>query len=420
MENEIVEPENICANCCEHSSTLTDTDRGSICDTCKSELYYTCDCCQNLVDQDDANYQDDLIYCESCFDDTFSNCDDCGSTHRSDALEYVNGSSVCGSCLENNYTSCQSCDEYTHSDYSYYCSDCDEGSFCETCYNSHRSDCTTNNDIEDLLSHGENLEYEGSDAIADYHPSVEWENKIDRLDPKSRSLFGVELEIEASDCVHDVAKKTGELLKGKMIACHDGSLSDGFEIVFTPHKKESFRKLNLYKVLPQLTKLGARSHDTSTCGLHVHIDRCPWFKSHINKRSFIPVKAYHTNADLYQGFFMVLKEDILKMSRRKSFEVCESYCRFQRSNHQRYCMVNLSNSETIEVRVWKGTLNHTTLKACVSFTLAVKDFLMIHSKTLVISGNEERLKTAFHNWLKSDPEYASLVKYLTAKKLFNF
>ena len=54
----------------------------------------------------------------------------------------------------------------------------------------------------------------------------------------------------------------------------DGSLEDGFEIVSHPMTLEYHaEEMNWKELLREAVSMGYRSHQTSTCGLHVHVNR---------------------------------------------------------------------------------------------------------------------------------------------------
>jgi hypothetical protein len=307
-----------------------------------------------------------------------------------------------------NYSYCDDCGELTHQDDIQHCGDCSH-TWCSDC-----SPCSCNDDSNkiDLYEHGRDLARLGARAIADYHPPVNWAFKSDKLDYRNAPYFGVELEIECQDR-NISARKVGELLKGNMIATHDGSLDNGFEIVFTPFKYQAFRKLNFKHILKEISKTGATSHDSGTCGYHIHIEKKAWF----NKR-IIYKGNYYYNSDLYQRFYNLLAPDIIKLSRRTDDQI-SNYCAFNTSRGSRYSAVNLCPDETIEVRIWRGTLNPKRFKANLQFTLAVYDFLQQHSKALLFQ-NPDVLKARFCDWLAINPEYQALVRYCKNKRILGF
>lgn len=398
----------ICSKC-----SKEDDDNNQICEDCYIENYGKCEACNTTHKTDDLLFFNDSLYCEDCYHEYVGTCEDCSEQFDIDSLTRVsNDSLVCRSCLSNNYFECSGCNEYFSYDDACECRGCSER-LCDSCLDEHESNCSDVEEEIELYSHGENLKNNGEDAISDYHPEIEWEKKTHKIDSKYAHFFGVELEIETGENTDSVAKQVGKHLAGNVLCSHDGSLTKGFEIIFTPHKREAFRRLELTKKLADFSALGARSHDTSTCGLHVHIERKDWF--YLSS----PIKPSLNNADLYQKFYLVLKDEILKFCRR-SERALEIYCTFRESRFERMSMVNLTNNKTIEVRIWKGTLSPERFRASILFSLAVVDFMKTHSKIAIHRNDAETLLNQFHTWLAKENEYQSLVKFFKTKKLFNF
>lgn len=402
---------NTCQDCNKPTcdDCITEYNSNPLCQECRDENYYSCEKCNDLVHSDDIHCADDSCYCESCYDSIYCNCEDCGEVIRIyDSYSNDTGCNICESCYDN-YSTCSSCGETIHNDNSNYCSECSE-TFCNSC--SCECNDSDNEDNINLDDHANALISKGKHAIADYHAETNWEFKSDKLDTQNAPYFGLELEIECKD-KDQSAKKVGQLIKGNAIVTHDGSLTNGFEIVFTPHKYQSFRKLNFKHILKEISRTQATSHDSGTCGLHIHLERKSWFNT-----SYLFKGYWYTNADLYQKFYNLLYEDITKLSRRTPEQIA-NYCTFQTSRGSRYSAVNLTPDNTVEIRIWRGTLNPRRFKANIQFTLAVYDFLQQHSKALLF-GNTDKLKQVFHDWLAKTNEYQVLVSYCKSKKLFGF
>ena len=124
-----------------------------------------------------------------------------------------------------------------------------------------------------------------------------------------------------------------------------------------------------------LSDNGLSSHDTNTCGFHIHIDR-EYFES--KQDSAIAKLLY---------IFEKFRPELMIFSRRTEQE-SDNWARSRKSetnnkswikkavkdskgyqDHSlRYYAVNLTNSETVEIRLWKGTLNPETFEATLRFT----------------------------------------------------
>jgi hypothetical protein len=147
-----------------------------------------------------------------------------------------------------------------------------------------------------------------------------------------------------------------------MYAESDGSLAYGFELVTAPLGLDDQRNLWGTALSPANLK-GLSSHNTSTCGLHVHISRAKLSQLQIAKIVFF------VNNPANYGF-------IKAIARRYGSHYCKAKNIPLAKGHlnedtDRYQLVNLCNRNTIEFRLFKGTLKLGSLLACVEFCCAV-------------------------------------------------
>jgi hypothetical protein len=193
---------------------------------------------------------------------------------------------------------------------------------------------------------------------------------------RHRRAFGLELEVQARGVesntaagkIHDVLNPTGR--KGEY--CYferDGSIGDGFEIVTQPAGLDIHRdKLALFLNSPDL-KRGLRSHEGGSCGLHIHVGR-----------------QYVTQAQIYrvQSFLNDIRNEglVRKISRRYG----NSYCRIKhemaklspmgKHSSERYEALNVTGRETIEFRIFRGSLRYESVIAALEFVDALLNFCM--------------------------------------------
>lgn len=199
-----------------------------------------------------------------------------------------------------------------------------------------------------------------------YNPEIFHFHKVD----DEEDLFlGVELEIDSGGKIDDNAKFVTDFLGNENVYCkHDGSVSNGFEIVTHPCTYEYHQQLP-YKILfKHLVNLKYRSHDVNTCGLHIHINRSYFAKDkltqdlNISKLLYIFEKYWdkvvlvaRRDSNTYaQRFFLKEDETILDM-----------YAKSKNSN--KYGVINLKHKDTVEIRIFKGTLNYDTFIATLQF-----------------------------------------------------
>ena len=79
---------------------------------------YTCEDCDDRVNEDDITYVNDRHICPTCLEDNYFFCENCESYHHNDNWVDVQGESVCLHCIENgDYFFCEDCNEWYGTDY---------------------------------------------------------------------------------------------------------------------------------------------------------------------------------------------------------------------------------------------------------------------------------------------------------------
>ena len=302
---------------------------------------------------------------------------------------------------------CNDCDIIEHRDNSARCYN--DYLVCESCRDNYEFD-----DHQDTWVREEDLTENG--IIGEYHSSRHRLGHIPSSydDRKPRVLLGLELEIETENDRNNTAQKlldgVGEY-EGEQYALleNDASLDHGFEM-FTAytgldvHQEQlSFFKDDLYKPLK-----GAKSHDTSTCGLHVHICKSDmttlqgakmilFINDQANERL---IKAIARRDSSY-GSIKNKKDD--KSWIKESLECRGKKSQLRRLNRDRYEALNFQNDKTVEFRLFKGSLKYETIMACLEFTYATWFFcreastknLTIDFFLKFICANENRKDTKF-------------------------
>jgi hypothetical protein len=290
-------------------------------------------------------------------------CEDCNNYFNDDhgTSTYDGDYRVCQSCLEDNYS-------YSHS----------------------RDTYISNSDYEDEQSEDEEeQEYE---HIGSYHSSKRHLGHIpSSYDMRApRVLLGLELEMEVHED-YDKDSRAGLILEGisdfkdedgiRHTYClmeEDGSLDNGFEMV-TAYTGLDVHK-NQLQYFKQKTR-GLKSHDTSTCGLHVHVCKSSMTTLHgaklvlfINDPANTQlVKAIARRDSSGYSKFQNKKEDkhwlkdSVHSSKDKAYQLC-------RLNSDRYEALNFRNEKTVEFRLFKGTLKYETMISCLEFAFACWHF----------------------------------------------
>lgn len=238
--------------------------------------------------------------------------------------------------------------------------------------------------------------------LRDYHSGYEVEHIPSAYDKrKPRVLLGLELEVEVydgEDSEESDSSENAEVAKGIMRGMwdtqkgyckveRDGSLDSGFEIITGYTGLDVHEKvLKNFKRLPGFTNL--RSHDTSTCGLHVHVDRIgmtplhaaklqQFIHSPLNER-LIRTIARRYGTDQYARFHNGtdwLRSVAVKTSNRIKFEGGGTRRALTDDvTDRRYDALNWNNARTVEFRFFRGSTRFETIMACLEFAFCAWHF----------------------------------------------
>jgi hypothetical protein len=200
--------------------------------------------------------------------------------------------------------------------------------------------------------------------------------------------------------------------EGNAYTMWDGSLINGFEIATHPATLESHLKAFDYETaFKYLKSKGYTSHDSGTCGLHVHIGRRFFGKTKevqltgIGKLAYLVEKHWdrfvafsrrnHDQLDQWARPSNIL--DYLDTSsdddRNAALAVQRTY-----GIRGKYSAVNLQHRNTVELRMFRGTLNYNTFIATLTMVdglarlakkLSLKELTFINFNDIInYSGSE--------------------------------
>lgn len=147
----------------------------------------------------------------------------------------------------------------------------------------------------------------------------------------------------------------------------DGSIDDGFEIVSHPMTLDyHLNEMDWESVMQEAVNLGYRSHQTSTCGLHVHVNRDSFGLNQSEQEEVIGKILFFVEkhwAELFQ-FSRRSNYNMNRWSARYGFEKTgKEILQKAKDTGNRYVAVNLRNYHTIEFRLFRGTLKYNTFVA---------------------------------------------------------
>lgn len=193
---------------------------------------------------------------------------------------------------------------------------------------------------------------------------------------KGPAFFGVELEADGGwnreGCAKDVTCSDLSYVK------EDGSLCNGIEIVTHPCSLEyHLKKFPWQYILETLEEYGFKSHDTDTCGLHVHVSLEAFGEG--NEEQDMNIAKVILLVDRWWDDYIVPfsrrdYEQIEEWANKPNADITEDDPEdavFDKINdvrcNGRYQAVNLTNTSTVEFRFFRGTLRKDTIFATLQF-----------------------------------------------------
>ena len=351
-----------------------------------------CVVCSTSVDKDDVciTSYDDYV-CNECVQ-ICGRCDEIGSVN--DDFHMVDGDEMwCEPCISRRAYWCDRCEEYNSNCAIYiydrsehWCRPCaDDTYFCEDCDNYYADGCDSCSD---------NTDDYGNRIIHDY--SYRPDAIFHSTDKNERLYFGIEVEVEDSRDLSE-SSSYAHRLEGMELAYlkHDGSLSCGYEIVTHPMSHDYYKNQasDLWDTLEHLrTYYKVKSWDTSTCGLHIHISRTG-FNGGGHMHRFL--NLIYSNADFYSilagreqsrwaSFDDIVSNQIMydengnyalnEHGDYKYITKRDIASKLQGYNTERYSAVNTRNRETLEIRIFKGTVNTNTIKSHIDLAHASVEY----------------------------------------------
>ena len=266
-----------------------------------------------------------------------------------------------------------------------------ETSLCDDC----DTETDPDRDTDDIIS----------DYGCKYYPVTE---PSTNTVPMDYLYMGVEIEIECSrdispeECAQEIYN---EITRDKILITHDGSLEHGFEMI-TGKLGLHEQKTLWAKLAPIAIKAGARSWKHSTTGMHIHLSR----------RAFTPLTLakliifINSENPATAGYITMIAG---RNSEHYATKLKKTWASGLPCNlsENRYEAVNTTNSATIEIRIFKGTLNVEHIHANLEFSHAVYHWLIQES----IEHCQDWSK--FTMYLKKhSKEYPNILKYINRTK----
>lgn len=352
-----------------------------------------CSNCGAILNEENVRTFGSVVLCETCYDENTVECENCGTRIWADDAEGNSDCVLCHDCYDRNYTNCECCGRLIHNDDAYYFDEYDDYPYCLSCYEKRE---------------------EAPIKTYNYKPKPIFYGE-------GELFMGVELEIDKGGEYDENAKVLQDIANSKetRIYCkHDGSINDGFEIVSHPMTLEYHtNNMNWQEIFEKAVNMDYRSHNTETCGLHIHVNRNAFDEQENVQEAVIG-----------RIVFFVEKHwnELVKLSRRAPYNLNrwasryatissttkETYDKAKGKCLGRYVAVNLENANTVEFRMFRGTLRYSTFIATLQLVYEICRFAMM------LSDRELEEMTWSDFVMKIPPDKKELIEYLKAKRLY--
>lgn len=353
---------------------------------------FLCDNCGTRHPVQQRTIFKEQYLCDDCLNETTLVCSRCGERIWAEDNSGTEAVPLCDNCFTHHYTMCSRCGQLLHNNDAYYESDDDDDALCYNCYTAS----------------------DGTRAIHDYSYKP-----VPVFHGSGPRYFGVELEIDGAG---EVSRNARELLnlanhsKQLLFCKHDGSLDDGFELVTHPMSLNfHMHEMPWKSVLDAAVRMSYRSHQAGTCGLHVHISRAAFGQTELEQDVVIARILY---------FFEAHWNELLQFSRRTRRQLERWANRYGYKEQPkeildhakkgygagRYTCVNLQNENTIEFRIFRGTLKYNTLIATLQLVDRVCDVALYLS--------DEEIKSMSWSTFVTGCTQPELVQYLKERRLY--
>lgn len=335
-------------------------------------------------------------YSEACEKEEFFSCLWCGNTLLRDSLAWE----------DNRVFTCDNCDDRIN-----------------TC-----ADCGNYYDSEGDRHYHEVIQDYGSHPRPRFYP-----------DEQQQYYLGFELEVEVDpdsdkyEIAEELLRKVNQSITDSkyLYLKEDGSLDNGFEIVTHPFTLEFHQQFDL-SFLERLTSQGVRSWDRDTCGFHVHISRSAFASRVMGQGRGRYSKAHELR---FTSLIYLNREKFIRFAGRQSNDYASFYDddsdsvtthvlrKAKGHENTRFQAVNVQNSNTIEVRIFRGSLKRERVLANLEMVHACVEYTRNLGESVVKSFTGYELDTAlrwnrFRSWLLVNEKfYPHVNNYITQLSL---
>jgi hypothetical protein len=340
-----------CNTCYNHHGPVAEMQRntagGWICASCVRRITTRCTRCTFLLASGDSLYSTDLDDVDEC----------------------------CSSCVETlELTVCNNCDVASSSTQRVrfddsrllFCEDCrDSVEYCNDCGNYGECQC------QDARLHEYNWK-----PVPIFMKSPKDVSDKGKYTESGLLYLGFELEVERNNVDDARSLAIIEEIGGKLLYCkRDGSLNSGFEVVSHPMTWNALQdtRHEFAEMFRRLAALGLRSYNTETCGLHVHHSRDQYTRLQLLKVQEL-VCGYSSFTLKVSQRQRERLDEYASLTAEQPHTFVQKAREGRNTRHDHYSRrvaVNLENPETVEYRLFRGTLRPSGFFKALEYTVAL-------------------------------------------------
>lgn len=325
------------------------------------------------------NYNDIEFICEGCYYSNFTRCSDCGKAVFKNNSYTVHDYKYCQTCYDKRYKTCQYCGQAISRDYI-----ATEEAHLESIDNP-----------DYIKPHGVKLKNNIYACISCYTRQLSpvktynyiphFQHHTAQTDKKTNLRFGIELEIENKKRTTTNSQLAENITKlFNFVYCvHDGSLNNGFEIVTHPFTYTYLKEhINDFKrLLSYIKTKGYVSYQPGTCGIHIHMSRKAFTTCHMYKfiKLFYEPKNFKFLRTISQRDDRSCSEGCQWGRKREvSYSSDADYTAKGKTKHcsvgSKYTAVNTKHPDTLEIRIFRGTLSFNSYIKNIEFCMSLYKF----------------------------------------------
>lgn len=196
---------------------------------------------------------------------------------------------------------------------------------------------------------------------------------------KGGRYFGMELEL-SNISPESCYTLFNDLYKDKLIYNKsDGSLRNGTEIVTNPCDRKSMNKL-LSRMKDGLEIIKSQKGYKDNAGIHIHVTRKSISPIDIYKLSYL--FNYKTDSVFKRALYYITGRNVTSTSQEDDYRYCQIGTMNNKKNlkytDNRYCAINLSNTNTVEFRMFKTEADIDIIKSYFDFVEDSLEYIHTH------------------------------------------